>query len=416
MLHIELSVHPEVRERFLREGYLANAVGHDGVVRVLDDDVAEDGSLFLVTELLDGETLEERRIRCGGQLSEDEVLSIADQLLDILAAAHAKRVVHRDLKPANIFLTAAGQVKVLDFGIARLREYSSTTHATRSGAAMGTPSFMPPEQARGLGEDVDAQSDLWACGATMYHALAGRPVHEGRTANEVLLAAMTMQAQPVASVVPGLSIPTSQLIDRALAYTRAGRWPDAKAMQDAVRNAYHQRHGSSITTAPPLAVPESIRGGELANPLPTTGRPVSNSRDPAAQRQPRVLLAAIGAGLGLAAMATVVLVKGYSGGASNSVAPVEPSALPTTVVAPPPIPVATEVAAVPPPTATDFGTSALGVAPPNPVSTAPRHPPAVHPSSVRPSTASSATGKPDCNPPYVVEASTGKKMWKVECL
>ena len=122
VLHSELTINPQVRNRFLREGYVANAVGHEGAVRVIDDDSAEDGSMFLVTELLDGETLEQRRIRCGGRLSEDEVLCLAEPLLDVLIAAHAKGVVHRDLKPENVFVTRNGQVKVLDFGIARLRE------------------------------------------------------------------------------------------------------------------------------------------------------------------------------------------------------------------------------------------------------------------------------------------------------
>ena len=191
ILHPELSTHHEVRTRFLREGYAANAVGHEGAVRVTDDDVAEDGSAFLVMELLDGETLEDRRIRSGGQLGEDEVLSVADQLLDVLVAAHAKGVIHRDIKPDNIFLTRSGQVKVLDFGIARLREVTSKSTATVSGATMGTPAFMSPEQARGLWDEVDGRSDLWAVGATMFNLLTGRVVHDGRTTNEQLLHAMT---------------------------------------------------------------------------------------------------------------------------------------------------------------------------------------------------------------------------------
>src|ERR1019366_956817 len=174
LLHPELMLHSEVRARFLREGYAANAVGHDGCVKVIDDDTAEDGALYLVTELLDGETLEDRRVRAGGKLSEDEVLSIADQLLDVLAAAHEKGGVHRDIKPENIFVTRAGQVKVLDFGIARLRELSTKSTATKTGTTMGTPVYMPPEQALGQWDHVDGRSDLWAVGATMFHLLTGR--------------------------------------------------------------------------------------------------------------------------------------------------------------------------------------------------------------------------------------------------
>jgi eukaryotic-like serine/threonine-protein kinase len=147
LLHPELSTNPLVKDRFVREGLAANAVGHNGAVKVIDDDVAEDGSLFLVTELLDGETLEERRVRLGGTLDEDETLSATEQLLDVLVAAHANGIVHRDLKPENIFLTRSGQVKILDFGIARLRELSTPTRATQTGTTMGTPAFMAPEQA-----------------------------------------------------------------------------------------------------------------------------------------------------------------------------------------------------------------------------------------------------------------------------
>src|ERR1019366_1579132 len=215
--HPQLLLNAEVRRRFLREGYAANKVGHDGAVKVLDDDVADDGSMFLVTELLDGETLEDRRVRNGGQVSEDEVLSIADQLLDVLAAAHAKGVIHRDIKPANIFLSRSGQLKVLDFGIARLRELSTASLATRSGSAMGTPAFMSPEQARGLWDQVDGRSDVWSVGATMWQALTGKLVHEGRTANEELLSAMTNPAPPILSVLPKLSPAEARVVARGVA-------------------------------------------------------------------------------------------------------------------------------------------------------------------------------------------------------
>jgi len=133
ILHPGMSTNAFVRERFMWEGYAANAVGHEGAVKVIDDDEAEDGSLFLVTELLDGETLEERRMRSGGRLTQQEVLLVIDQVLGVLVAAHAKGIVHRDLKPENVFLTRAGQIKVLDFGLARLRELSTSTNLTQGG-------------------------------------------------------------------------------------------------------------------------------------------------------------------------------------------------------------------------------------------------------------------------------------------
>jgi eukaryotic-like serine/threonine-protein kinase len=243
VLHSELSVRKDVRARFLREGYAANSVDHPGVVRVLDDDTSEDGAVFLVMDLLEGETLEARSIRKGGRLPVPEVLSLGDQVLDVLIAAHARGVIHRDLKPENLFLTNEGRIKVLDFGIARVRELSSQSNATKSGAIMGTPAFMAPEQARGLWDEVDERTDLWAVGATLYALASGQLVHTGRTGNEQLLSAMTNAAPSLAEVLPFAPKPFVDLVDRAVAFKREDRWPDAASMQTALRAAYHVIEG-----------------------------------------------------------------------------------------------------------------------------------------------------------------------------
>jgi serine/threonine protein kinase len=198
MLHPQLSNEGEIRERFLREAYVANSVGHPDVISIQDDEMDEDGAVFLVMELLEGETVE-ARFRRVGRLGVQEALWVADRVLDVLTAAHAKGVVHRDLKPENLFITRKPEVKVMDFGIAHLRE-SSQKALTRQGAVMGTPAFMPPEQARGQWQLVDAQSDLWAVGATMFTLLSGRHVHQATTLNERLLAAMTQQAPSLSSL------------------------------------------------------------------------------------------------------------------------------------------------------------------------------------------------------------------------
>ncbi|MGK3991975.1 protein kinase domain-containing protein [Sorangium sp. So ce1024] len=239
ILRRELSGDEEARSRFLREGYVANRVDHPGIVRVLDDDVTDDGSVFLVMELLEGETVEARRARTpAGVLGVGEVLGIADDLLDVLAVAHERGIVHRDLKPDNLFLTRQGQLKVLDFGIARLRELSSPSNAsTRAGTMMGTPQFMPPEQAKGQWDKVDARTDLWAVGSTMFQLLSGRYVHQAETLPLLLLAAMTQPAPPVASVLPSLPPPVAGVIDAALAFEPDRRWPNARAMQRALRQA-----------------------------------------------------------------------------------------------------------------------------------------------------------------------------------
>ncbi|HVU02291.1 MAG TPA: protein kinase [Polyangiaceae bacterium] len=239
VLHPEASQSAEVRERFLREGYAANRVKHEGAVSVFDDDVAEDGSAFLVMELLDGETLEARRERKGGRLPAEEVLSVMDRVLDTLAAAHEQGIVHRDLKPENLFLTANGSVKILDFGIARLREVSGQKSSTQTGSTMGTPAFMAPEQARGRWNEVDARTDLWAVGATMFTLLSGHYVHEAGTVNESIALAVTQRARSVATVAPDLAAPVVQFVDKALTYESDGRFPNAQAMQDELRRTYH---------------------------------------------------------------------------------------------------------------------------------------------------------------------------------
>jgi eukaryotic-like serine/threonine-protein kinase len=278
LLHPELAGDAHLRSRFLREGEVANSVGHEGARRILDDDTAEDGSLFLVAELLDGETLADRRARSGGRLGEHEVMYIACGLLDVLVAAHAKGIIHRDLKPENVFLTRAGRVKLLDFGIARSSGVSRVRSGTRAGARLGTPAYMPPEQARGLWEEVDARSDLWAVGATMFHLLAGRSVHEGRTVDDLLSSAMTKEPLPLASVLPEVSSALAQVVDRALSFHPDDRWADAKEMRDAVCRAYHDWKRAPVAGKAPQpgrseGVPSfTLPSATLSTPAPVFGR------------------------------------------------------------------------------------------------------------------------------------------------
>jgi len=237
MLHPTLSTLAQARERFLREGYAANTVGHEGAVRVLDDDVTDDDGVFLVMELLDGQSLEELAQRHAFRLTPSEVAAIGDQLLDVLAAAHEKRIWHRDLKPENLFLTQRGVVKVLDFGIAKIKQDGQSSRATSTGSLMGTPAFMPPEQALGKWSLVDGRSDLWAVGATLLNLLTGQYLHKGETTTEMLVAAATSPAPPVRTLDASMPEALAAVLDRALAFRIDERWPDARSMQAALRAA-----------------------------------------------------------------------------------------------------------------------------------------------------------------------------------
>jgi serine/threonine-protein kinase len=251
MLHPEFAMHEEVRARFLREGYAANTVDHPGAVAVLDDDTAEDGAAFLVMERLEGEEVDRLWEQRGQRLAVDVVLSIASQLLDVLAAAHAKSIIHRDIKPANLYVTTDGTLKVLDFGIARLRDAAAAGHAaTGTGMMLGTPAYMAPEQALGKSREIDGTTDNWSVGATMFSLLSGQFVHEGESSTELVVRSATQPARSLAVVAPEVDRRVVEIVDRALGFEKRARWPNALAMRDAVRAAHLAIFGARVGKEP----------------------------------------------------------------------------------------------------------------------------------------------------------------------
>jgi serine/threonine-protein kinase len=360
ILHRHRSLDADIAARFRREGYIANKVAHPNAVTVLDDDVDDDGSVFLVMELLEGTTLRERA--GDGTLRPDEVLLVVDQLLDVLAAAHDLEIIHRDIKPDNVFVTAEGQVKILDFGIARLSEPSAVGHsATMAGLPMGSPAFMSPEQARGRWDLVDAQSDVWSVGATMFTLLAGQDVHIRGTVPELLAAIFSEPARSLATVLPACHPALVDIVDRALQLRLADRWPDARAMQTAVREAYQAIFGEplpdgALATKPPRhqvshAAIAAVSHGRMRGAT-TLAAPVTPAAFRIARRHGRrvafasaVLLAGM---LGIAALARDVR-SDEPVGASALLAELgeAPSGLPG-MPTPPPAPIpAQDVVAVP---------------------------------------------------------------------
>src|SRR6185437_13998938 len=175
ILHASVARDPQLRARFEQEAHAVNRVKHPGAVEVRDIDVAEDGSPFLVMELLEGDPLASLARRPEG-VELGALLRWVDELLDVLAAAHAQGIIHRDIKPDNLFIRNDGHLKVLDFGIARVRAGAGSRFQTRAGATLGTAPYMPPEQIRGA--EIDGRADLFAVGATMFRLIAKRRVHE----------------------------------------------------------------------------------------------------------------------------------------------------------------------------------------------------------------------------------------------
>jgi serine/threonine-protein kinase len=254
MIHPTLSRHHEVCERFRREGYAANRVDHPSVVKVLDDDVVsggpDAGAAYLVMELLEGHSLQDRLER-GPPVSEREYLFIAAEVLEVLDAAHSRGVVHRDLKPENLFLLRGEgeevdrpRVKVLDFGLARLLDGQTIT---TYGLALGTPSFMSPEQAAGRIDEIDGRTDLFALAATGFRLRTGRRIHEGANAVELVTKMAKMAAPRVHSFAPDASAGFARVVDRALEFRREDRYESAAAMRDDVRRAIAELDGNART-------------------------------------------------------------------------------------------------------------------------------------------------------------------------
>jgi serine/threonine-protein kinase len=278
VLHPEVARDETVRARFLAEGYAANKVEHPGAVRVLDDDTIKEGedkgSAYLVMELLEGESVLDRVKRLGGVLPESDVLAIAEDVLQVLEAAHARGIVHRDLKPDNLFVSKGedgrDRVKVLDFGIARIAE---NVMRTAVGTTLGTPSYMSPEQARGQRDLVDGRSDLFALGATMFRLLSSRRIQDGTSSAEILAKMATLPAPPLHKVMPEASRSVAAIVDRALRFEREARYRDASTMLADVRAA---RAGEALPSGsmPADLMPTAgfAPGSELTNvPLARDG-------------------------------------------------------------------------------------------------------------------------------------------------
>ena len=242
LLSTEFNGIATVRERFLREGYVANHIGHPGVVSILDDDTTDSGQVFLVMELLEGDSFLDR-IR-NRTLTPAQVF-IGVQVLEPLATAHRRGIIHRDIKPGNIFVCRDGRVKVLDFGLARVLE-GNDLEPTRDGLVLGTVPYLSPEQAHAKRDAIDWRSDIYGVGAMLYYALSGRYVHENNNQLDMLMATMKNPASSLASVRPGAPATVVTMVDRALMFDPNLRWQSAEEMGAAARVAFQELTGTSI--------------------------------------------------------------------------------------------------------------------------------------------------------------------------
>jgi tetratricopeptide (TPR) repeat protein len=200
---------PLLRERFSREARAASTLDHPHICTVFDIDETPEGQLFIAMAYCPGENLKQRTLR--GRMPIEDAVDIAIQIGEALGGAHEGGIVHRDIKPANILITDRDQVKVVDFGLAKL---AGDVTVTRQGSVIGTPAYMSPEQA--TGDEIDGRSDLWALGAVLYEMVAGRRAFAADHEQAILLAITTTDPTPIDTLRPEVPAELQRIIRRCL--------------------------------------------------------------------------------------------------------------------------------------------------------------------------------------------------------
>lgn len=229
VLHGAMAQDAEVVRRFLNEARAASAIRHPNIVDVLDAGGTPEGAPYILMEFLDGVSLQ-KRLADAGRLALPQVLDIASQAGSALAAAHGVGIVHRDLKPENLFLVPDAEVptgervKVLDFGIAKIKHASSTggTVKTQSGIIMGSPAYMSPEQCRDS-SDVDLRSDIYSFATILYEMLAGRTPYVHSSGTQLLIMHLVERPPPLRKLAANVPAYAEAAIMRALAREREDR-------------------------------------------------------------------------------------------------------------------------------------------------------------------------------------------------
>ncbi|HSC87512.1 MAG TPA: serine/threonine-protein kinase, partial [Polyangiaceae bacterium] len=259
-----------VIERFEREAQAAGCIGSDHILEVLDLGSLPSGDRYMVMEYLDGESLADR-LRRVGRMAPHEVAPLLRQALVGLEAAHIAGIVHRDLKPDNVFILRekAGRmdfVKLIDFGISKFNSLSGDMSMTRTGAVMGTPYYMSPEQAKGAG-GVNHLSDVYSMGVIAFESLSGRVPFDGTTFNDLMFKIVLSEMPSLEEAVPGIDPGFAGIVRRAMARDVADRFQSAREFIEAIDNwTPHAKtgiHGTPRLVHEPGPPTERMPGAQL---------------------------------------------------------------------------------------------------------------------------------------------------------
>ena len=463
VLRPELARDTGLVERFMNEARAANAIRHPNIIDIIDVGRLANGVPYLMMEYLEGESVKDRLDR-QRPMPVGEALEVAEQTASALAAAHEKTIVHRDLKPDNLYLIPdrahpLGRIKVLDFGIAKLRgELSGSGARTQTGSIMGTPPYMSPEQCRGV-DELDHRTDIYALGIILYEMLTGAPPFVSPGWGEVVHMHITETPSPLRAKNPAVSPELERLVLKALAKKPADRWSSMGELEAALRAipghttlaparparvSAPSAARSSAAPSPPTtlrsatgqvtAAPEALADGGGGGSGGSVGMHSGRSR----MRLPALVVGGIAvAGIAFAVVSrrtpepdAVVVPASTSAPVPAPAAAPALAAAPAPIAPPPPAPTPVAIPAAPAPVAppTRPAADAVRAAP----ATTPAKKKAVSSKASRKAGASetppaapaetspppapppAAAKKPDCNPNYYFDAQA-RKHFKPEC-
>jgi serine/threonine-protein kinase len=300
LLRSDFARDPSFQARFRREAHSAASLNHPAIVAVYDtgeDEVGGSPVPYIVMEYVEGSTLREL-MATGSRLVPERALEITDGVLAALAYSHQQGIVHRDIKPANVMLTGDGEVKVMDFGIARAVADTGAT-MTQTSAVIGTAQYLSPEQARG--EQVDARSDIYSTGCLLYELLTGRPPFVGDSPVSVAYQHVREEPVPPSHIDPDVPRAVDSIVLKALTKDRNARYQSAAEMRADIAAALA---GRPVTPPPPATTQRieqtAVAGSPAAFPT-MTAEPVRENPE---RRGGRALAYAL---LGLAVLAVFVI-------------------------------------------------------------------------------------------------------------